>query len=107
MNSIKQMIIRSIINDLSDNYTTEDFGILSDLFDDVVTNAFFFSKRKENEENLKLLSLEIKQCIKSIYLQRGVEDVDNLNESGRSSSYVDALNKLRTDIVKNGKRVMF
>lgn len=107
MDETKKLILESIISNLSDNYNSDDLKIINDILDDVITNAFFFSNREENEKNLKLLSLEIKHCVKSIYLQRGVEDVDNLNESGRSSSYVDALNKLRTDIVKNGKRVMF
>lgn len=107
MEETKTKILESIISNLADNYNSNDNTIIKDILDDVITNAFFFSKREENEKNLKLLSLEIKQCVKSIYLQRGVEDVASLNESGRSSSYVDALDKMRTDIIKNGKRVIF
>lgn len=107
MDKLKENILDSIIGDLSDNYRSEDYNSLKILLDDVITNAFFISNRIENKSNLQLLSLEIKECIKSIYLQRGTEDVNSLTTSGKSSVFVDAIEKLRNNIIHNGKRVIF
>ena len=96
---VKQNTITKIKNNLGSNYydTTD---VLSGIYDDVNANALFISNRTDNE----ILETEIIQCCKSLYLQRGVEDTSSLSESGKSSTYIDAVEKMRNDIIKNGKR---
>ena len=62
------------------------------------------SYRQENKEFLKR---EIKQCVKGIYLQRGGEGLNSLGERGTSSTFSDCMDKMRNDIIKNGKRVCY
>lgn len=100
-------MLESIILDLGDNFFDSDRQIVANILDDVITNALFISKRRKNKENLQLLSLEIKQCVKSLYLQRGTEDVSVLSTSGKNATFSDAFNKLRENIIKNNKRVVF
>ena len=52
-----------------------------------------------------MLSFEIKNCVKSLYLQRGTEDVKNLSESGRNSTFKSPVDEMRDAIIRNGKRV--
>lgn len=106
MDELKEKLLKDIVSDLSDNYDGDE-PVLKTLLDDIIANAFFISNRVKTENNLKLLSYEIKKCVKTIYQQRGVEDVKSLTESGRNSVYQDALDNLRKDIVQNGKRVMY
>ena len=103
----KENILNKIIEDLGENYSETDKNILKDILDDTILNALRISHRRNNEDNIKTLIYEIKKCVKTIYLQRGTEDVSDLNESGKNSTYVDALDVLRRDIIKNGKRVIF
>lgn len=89
-----------IIADLGNNYRASDEDVLENLIADISSNALFISNQK-NTNNLKL---EIKETVKSIYLQRGTEDVSSLSESGRNATYKDAINELRKNIINNGKR---
>lgn len=91
-----------IIADLGNNYRAEDLGVLENIISDISSVALFISNRKSIDN----LEFEIKEAVKSIYLQRGTEDVNSLNEAGRSSVYKDAVEKLRLDIINNGKRVI-
>ncbi len=106
-NIYKKTLLENIKQDLNVNYDEKDYRILDDLLDDTITNAFLISNRKENLNNLKVLSTEIKECVKTMYLQRGTEDVKSSGESGRSSVFKDPLEQLRNNIIKNGKRVLF
>lgn len=103
----KNAILEKIIKDLGENYSEDDKEILTDILNDTIINALRISHRRNNEDSINALIYEIKKCVKTIYLQRGTEDVENLNESGKSGSFVDALDVLRKDIIKNGKRVIF
>lgn len=91
-----------IIADLGSNYRAEDTLLLDYLIEDVSSQALFISNRKTTNG----LEFEIKEAIKTIYLRRGTEDVKSLSESGRNSTYQDAIEKLRIDIVSNGKRII-
>lgn len=97
-------MLNEIIRDLGDNYNDTDKKVLEDILDEATTNALFISNRVRNLENIKLLSSEIKKYVKAVYLQRGVEDVKNQSQSGLSSTYQDAYEKMRKDIISNGKR---
>ena len=93
-------MLEEIKRELGANYQETNDKILSDIVDDVTSNALSISNNKP--ENLKP---EIKSCVKAIYLQRGAESVSSLSESGISSNYVDPYERLRNDIIKNGKRI--
>lgn len=93
-------LIEKIICDLADNFVQGDELVLEDILTDVVSCALDIS----NKESIEGLEYEIKKCVKSIYLQRGAEDVNSLNQSGRISSYVDPMEEMRNNIIKSGKR---
>lgn len=107
MNELKLKLLNNIKNDLADNYYDSDDTVLKELLDETIANAFFISNRKETRDNLKLLLFEIKNCVKSLYLLRGTEDVKSLSESGKSSSYKTPIDEMRDAIIKSGKRKLF
>ena len=91
-----------IIADLGNNYRASDELVLENIIEDISSQALFISNRKSIEG----LEFEIKEAVKTIYLQRGAEDVSALSEAGRSSTYKDAIKRLRTDLISNGKRLI-
>lgn len=97
-------MLEEIKNNLAENYRNDD-DVLQQIIDDVTADALSISNRATSEINL--LKYEIKKCVISIYLQRGSEDSSSKSESGVSSTYIDAIEKLRNDIIKNGKRVIY
>lgn len=105
MEEEKVMLLNSLIRDLADNYINTDREVLKGLLEETIANAFFISNRQKTEDNLTMLSFEIKNCVKSLYLQRGTEDVKNLSESGRSSTFKSPIDEMRNSIIRNGKRV--
>ena len=97
-------MLNEIINELGDNYNTNDMSVLESILDEVTANALTISNREETIDNKLLLKQEIKACVKGIYLQRGAEGLNSLSERGTSSNFNDCMDKLRNDIIKNGKR---
>ena len=97
-------MLNEIIRDLGDNYNDTDKKVLDDILNDATTNALFISNRVRNLENIKLLSGEIKKYVKTVYLQRGTEDVQGQSQNGLSSTYQDAYEEMRKNIISNGKR---
>ena len=97
-------MLNEIINELGDNYNSSDTSVLETILDEVTANALTISNREENTINKELLKCEIKSCVKGIYLQRGAEGLNSLSERGLSSNFNDCMDKLRNDIIKNGKR---
>ena len=104
LNNIEKMLSEIEI-DLADNYYDSDRNVLKRLLEETIANAFFISNRQKTEDNLNILSFEIKNCVKGLYLQRGTEDVNSLSESGRNSSFKSPIDEMRDAIVRNGKRV--
>jgi len=102
---VKKIVFEEIKNDLSDNYQIADGKVLTEILDDVIELALHLSNRKPNANNLKLLKIEIKRTTKTIYLQRGKEDVTSISESGRSSNFDNAIETLSKNIIKNRKRL--
>lgn len=100
-------MLEEIKLDLADNFRTGDDEVLQGYIDRVTTDALSISNRENTEDNIELLSSEIKQCVKGLYLQRGGEGNKSLNASGTSSSFTDCFEDLRKNIVKAGKRVPF
>lgn len=97
-------MLEEIKNNLAENYRNDD-NVLQQIIDDVTADALSISNRAITDTDL--LRPEIKKCVISIYLQRGSEDSSSKSESGVSSTYIDAIEKLRNDIIKNGKRVIY
>lgn len=100
-------MLNEIINELGDNYNSSDESVLRNILEEVTANALTISNRQDNIENKLFLQREIKQCVKGIYLQRGAEGLNSLGERGTSSTFNDCIDKMRNDIVKNGKRVCY
>ena len=93
----------AIIADLGSNYRASDSGVLDTIISDITNQALSISNKKTSDG----LSFEIKEAVKSLYLLRGTEDVESLSESGKSAKYKDVMQKLRTDIISNGKKRIF
>lgn len=97
-------MINEIINELGDNYNSDDESVLNNILEEVTANALTISNLSNNIRNQEYLKQEIKSCVKGIYLQRGSEGLKSLNQSGTNSSFNDCIEKLRNDIIRNGKR---
>lgn len=97
-------MIDEIISELGDNYNSDDESVLNNILEEVTANALTISNLSNNIQNQDYLKQEIKSCVKGIYLQRGSEGLNNLSQSGINSSFNDCMDKLRNDIIKNGKR---
>lgn len=97
-------MINEIINELGDNYNSDDESVLNNILEEVTANALTISNLSNNIQNQEYLKQEIKSCVKGIYLQRGSDGLKSLNQSGTNSSFNDCIEKLRNDIVRNGKR---
>ena len=100
-------MLNEIINELGDNYNSSDMSVLEEILEEVTANALTISNKADTIDNKLLLKTEIKACVKGIYLQRGAEGLNSLSERGISSSFNDCMEKLRNDIIKNGKRTCY
>lgn len=95
-------MLEEIINDLGDNYNYEDEEVLTDIIERVTAVAQSLSNNTTEE-----LNPYIKTCVKAEYLSRGGEGLNSLNESGKTSSFEDNIEKMRNDIIKAGLRRCF
>lgn len=100
-------MLNEIKKDLADNFREGDEAILKKYIDEATREALKISNREETDENIDILSLYIRQCVKELYLQRGSEGSKSLSDSGVSTSFIDPLEKMRVNIVKSGKRKFF
>ncbi len=105
MDELKEKILEQLKRDLSENFL-DDKDVLLNILEDSINEALSISNRTLSNSNVQLLKPEIKKCAKTLYLQRGTEDTSSLNESGKSSSFLNAYEELRNDIIKSGKRVI-
>lgn len=108
---MKQEVLQKIIAILGDNYKATDSAVLESLLDQVITQASYISNRdidleSQEDDNFKLLTPEIINATVIAYETRGVESVKSQSELGQSNTFVDYTEKLRNDIIKNGKRVI-
>lgn len=99
-------ILNNIISDLADNYKNDE-EVLRGILNDTITNALFLSNRKNTDDNIRILSPEIKKATKGIYLQRGGEGTKGISEMGTSNTFENPLEELEKDIVRNGKRRVY
>lgn len=100
-------MLEDIKRDLGENFREGDEPILVDYIGEATTDALTISNRKDTEENINILSSDIKKCVKSMYLLRGAEGSKSLSDDGRSSSFENPKEIMRIEIVKSGKRVPF
>lgn len=103
---MEDIILNEIIGDLSDNYNQSDKNILKSILEDIIADALSISNRKKTDEDIIFLKNDIKKAVKSIYLQRGKEDVTQDSESGLSNVYNDAIKELSLNIIRKGKRLI-
>lgn len=96
-------MLNDIIKDLGAYYSSEDEQVLVNILEEVTTNALSLS----NQEKVNNLKQEIKECVKSMYLRRGTEHNNNLSANGESTNFIDPMEELRNNIIKNGKRRIF
>ena len=102
-------IQNEIIAELGEMYNTSDSAVLKAILDDVITDALYVSNRqyKSNEdEQLTILKSNIKKATKTIYLQRGTEDVTSETQSGKSKTYDIAMETMKQDIIRQNKRLL-
>jgi len=92
-------MLEEIISDLGDNYNYSDSEVLEEIIERVTAVAQNISNNKTEE-----LNPYIKTCVKAEYLSRGGEGLGSLNESGKSSAFIDNIEKMRNDIIKAGLR---
>lgn len=97
-------MLDEIIGELGDNYNSNDRNVLNNILEEVTAIALTISNLEDNVKNKLFLKQEIKACVKGIYLQRGAESLNSLSERGISSNFKDSMEKLRNDIIRNGKR---
>lgn len=104
-------LINSIKVDLGVNFKEGDDEILNAITKETFNDALFISNRKslyEKEgtcsEQIEILAPNVRRCVKTIYLQRGSEDVSASSLSGLSVTFDDAIKRMHDDIVKQGKR---
>lgn len=104
-------VLQMIIAKLGANYNSTDSTVLENIVKEVIIQASFISNRDitigdDADNNLKLLSPEIMDAAIIAYENRGVENVKSQSSLGESNTFVDYIEKLRNDIIKNGKRII-
>lgn len=103
---MQEKVLAELIKDLADNYRN-DKDVLSTILNDTISNALFVSNRSYSNNNIMILLPEIKEAVKSIYLQRGSEGSSSVSELGTSNSFKNPLEEMKKSIVSNGKRLIY
>lgn len=105
------MISNSLLADIKDqlgaNYREEDNTYLMNLIGKVTTIALSVSNRSKDEKNIELLAPYICECVVADYLNRGGEGLNSLNDGGKSSSFKNNRAEMRSNIIKDGLRIIF
>ncbi len=112
--AVREILLEAITADLGANYNSEDSTVLGTILDDVIEDALIMSNRKGKasassqayDAQVTLLSSNIKKAVKTIYLQRGIEDVKSNSQSGLSNTYDDAMETMLRDIIRQNKRLL-
>ena len=100
-------MLNEIIAELGAYYDEKDNNLLNSILEETTNNALFLSNLDNNDDNKNLLKSEIKECVKTIYLRRGTEHNQSLSANGENVTFIDPYEKLRENIIKNGKRRIF
>lgn len=91
-----------IILELGENFREEDNLLLFNIIERVTTVAQSISNNNSEE-----LNPYISECVKAIYLNRGSEGLNSINESGKSLSFNDNLDIMKKNIINAGLRRCF
>lgn len=94
-------MLDKIIRQLGDNYDVNDNQVLLDLIDEATYSALSFTNRTEIDYDMENI---IKRYVIAKYLQRGGEGSTSTNELGKSASFYDPLEKMKTELINEGKR---
>lgn len=94
------MEIHEIIEDLGENYKKDEY-VLKEILEEITSIASDISNRPSTD---KKLFPYIKNCVKAEYLSRGAEGMNSFSESGKSSSFIDNVERMRNNIIKAGLR---
>ena len=97
------MLIKKIKSNLGANYVENTDEVLQDIIQDMTSIACDISNRQEDDKKLEPY---INKAVKSEYLARGAEGLLSKCEGSMSSSYEDIIDKMRSNITKNGVRRM-
>lgn len=106
-------LLTQIKADLGANFYDGDEAILSSILSDVIEDSLLMSNRGKKagasnsakETQIGILASNIKKAVKTIYLQRGIEDVKSNSQSGLSNTYEDAMETMLKDIIRQNKRL--
>ncbi len=101
MNEANLEKIDKIIADLGANYREKDYEVLHEILEEISSIASDISNRKKDDEELFPY---IKKAVKAEYNTRGAEGLLSRSEGSISSQYEDIIEKMRNNIIKNGKR---
>ena len=94
-------MLEKIIRQLGDNYDTQDNQVLVDLIEETTYSALSFTNRTKTDDDIDEI---IKRCVIAKYLQRGGEGTTSNNELGRSASFYDPLERMKQELITEGKR---
>lgn len=94
-------MLEKIIRQLGDNYDVNDNQVLLDLIDEARHSALSFTNRQETDKDMDNI---IKRAVIAKYLQRGGEGSTSLNELGKSTSFYDPYEKMKQELLTEGKR---
>ena len=86
---------------LGNNYIEKTDEVLQYIIDEVTSIACDISNRKAEDQKLDPY---INKAVRSEYLARGAEGLLSKSEGSQSSSFEDIIDKMRTNIIKNGVR---
>ncbi len=86
---------------LGANYIEGTDDVIQDIIDDITPIACDISNRDKNDE--KLIPY-IKKAVISEYLTRGAEGLLSRTEGSESSTFEDIIDKMRSNIIKDGVR---
>ena len=101
---MQEEIVKSAINRLGPFFRKGDEDVIKDIVNDMISIAFSCSNRTEN--NGKELILLIKKATIAAYKLRGTEGIKNLSQSGKSMSFEEIEDKLKTEIIKGRLRLL-
>lgn len=94
-------MLEQIKANLGENYIEGTQDVLEDIINDMTSIACDVSNRQKTDEKLFPY---IKKAVKSEYLTRGAEGLLSKTEGSQSSSFEDIIDKMRSNIIKNGVR---
>ena len=94
-------MLDKVIRQLGDNYDVNDNQVLLDLIDEATYSALSFTNRTDVDYDMEHI---LKRCVIAKYLQRGGEGTISTNELGKSASFYDPIEKMKMELITEGKR---